>query len=185
MKIYIKSNTDVETDSEGNIVSSEVSALLKNSKIRNRKGQLIVCYHGTDADFKDFKDEFISQNSGNIGWFGKGFYFTDSSKLAQSYGSNLKKCYLNIVKPFIYSGPDAVWELLTLGISPRSYNGRLVPYAYLENEEPIETFTTAIKDAGYDGVKFSYKQGKYRPNVDGCGNASEFVCFNTNQVFII
>jgi len=185
MKLYIRADTSQETDSEGNIVPPELSAALKNSKIRNRKGQLIVCYHGTNSDFEEFKDDFISQNSGNIGWFGKGFYFTDCTKLAQSYGSNLKKCYLNITNPFIYSGADAVWNLLTIGGDPHSYNGRLVPYAYLDDPEPIENFTTTVKNAGYDGVKFSYKQAKYKPNISGATSASEFVCFNNNQIFQI
>ena len=174
-----------EVDSEGNIVPSEIAAKLAGSKIRNRKGQLIVCYHGTNAQFKEFKDDFISSNSGNIGWFGKGFYFTSSAKLASHYGSNLRKCYLNITNPFVYSSPNSIWTLLQLGISPRSYDGKLQPYAYLEDETPIEEFTTAIKEAGYDGVKFSYKQAKYKPNVSGATDTVEYVCFRPNQVYFI
>jgi len=186
MKRWIHSSEVVtEIDSEGNSVPSDIADALRNSKIRNRKGQLIVCYHGTNSDFSEFKDEFISSNSGNIGWFGKGFYFTDSSKLAQSYGKLQKRCYLNITNPFIYSSPDSVYTLLSLGVSPRVYNGRLQPYAYLDDEEPIEVFTTAVKQAGYDGVKFSYRQAKYKSNVSGTSTASEFVCFNSNQVIFI
>lgn len=172
-------------DNEGNVVPQELAMALRNSKVRNRKGQLIVCYHGTNADFAEFKDEFISQNSGNIGWFGKGFYFTDNTRLAQRYGNNLKKCYLNITNPFVYSSEDSIYTLYSLGVEPRVYDNRLQPYAYLEDETPIEVFTEAIKKAGYDGVKFSYRQGKYRPNSPGASNATEFVCFNTDQVYLI
>ena len=174
-----------EYDNEGNIVSEEISRALANSKIRDRKGRLIACYHGTNQDFDEFKDEFISSNSGNIGWFGKGFYFSNSSKLSSSYGSIVKKFYLNITRPFIYSSPDSIYELLSLGVEPRVYDGRLQPYAYLDNEEPIEVFTEAINKAGYDGVKFSYKQGKYRGNVKGTSDAIEYVCFNANQIYSI
>ena len=97
MKRWIRcSEVTEEMDNEGNVVSQELATALRKSKVRNRKGQLIVCYHGTNSDFKEFKDEFISQNSGNIGWFGKWFYFTDNTRLAQRYGNSLKKCYLNI-----------------------------------------------------------------------------------------
>lgn len=185
MKRWIHSSTEYEVDNEGNAVPEDISVALRNSKIRNRKGQLIVCYHGTNSDFKEFKEDFISQNSGNIGWFGKGFYFSDSSKLSTSYGSILKRCYLNITNPFIYSSEDSIYTLYSSGVSPRVYNGRLQPYTYLEDETPVEVFTEAIKKAGYDGVKFSYKQGKYRGPIPGTSSASEFVCFSTDQIFLI
>lgn len=186
MKRYIKFNTAAEElDNEGNIVPSELAEKLKNSKVRNRKGQLIVCYHGTNAQFNEFKEDFISTNSGNIGWFGKGFYFTDNTRLASSYGSNLKKCYLNITKPFVYSSEDSIYELLSYGLSPRVYDSRLVPFAYLDDEQPVEEFTQAVKEHGYDGVKFSYRQGKYKPNISGASSATEFVCFNSSQVYFL
>lgn len=46
-----------------------------------------------------------------------------------------------------------------------------------QDEEPIEEFIQAVKEHGYDGVKFSYRQGKYRPNISGAGSVTEFVCF--------
>lgn len=185
MKFRLQENLSPELDSEGNVVPAELSELLRNSKIRNRSGQLIVCYHGTNADFDEFKDSFISQNSGNIGWFGKGFYFTNNQKMAQRYGRNVKRCYLNITNPFVYSDPDSVYTLYSLGVNPRVYDGHLQPYAYLDSDEPIEEFTKAVKEAGYDGVKFSYKQGHYRSNVAGTSNAVEFVCFYPNQICTI
>ena len=185
MKRYIYSSMNSELDSEGSIVPEDIAYAFRNSKIRNRKGQLIVCYHGTNADFAEFKEDFISDNSGNIGWFGKGFYFSDSQRLSRSYGSILKKCYLNIVEPFVYSSPDSIYVLLDLGVSPRVYEGHLQPYAYLENDEPIEEFTRIVKEAGYDGVKFNYRQGKYKGNVVGTSNSSEYVCFNANQVYVL
>ena len=185
MKRWIHAAEEVEVDSEGNIVPEELARELIGSKIRNRKGQLIVCYHGTSAEFEDFKEDFISQNSGNIGWFGKGFYFTNNAKLAERYGSNVKKGYLNITNPFVYSSEDSIYKLLSLGVEPRVYDGRLQPYAYLEDEAPIEVFTDAIKQAGYDGVKFSYRQGKYRPNIAGASNAVEYVCFSPGQIYLI
>lgn len=186
MKRWIHfSERTCELDNQGNVVPEELASKLADSKVRNKKGQLIVCYHGTNSEFKEFKEDFISENSGNIGWFGKGFYFSNSQKLSQSYGKNLKRCYLNITKPFIYSSEDSIYTLLDLGVSPRVYEGRLQPYAYLEDETPIEIFTEAVKKAGYDGVIFSYKQGNYKSLVRGAGQASEYVCFNASQVYML
>lgn len=186
MKRYITSSIDQpEIDSEGNVVPRDIAYLLKDSKIRNRKKQLIVCYHGTNSQFTEFKEEFISSNSGNIGWFGRGFYFTNSKKLAQAYGSIQKKCYLNIKRPFVYSSADSIYELIVIGGHPHSYDGRLVPYAYVEDTEPIDNFTKTIKNAGYDGVKFSYRQASYKPNISGVSDAIEFVCFDNSQIVMI
>ena len=179
----IISSTNSEIDNEGNIVPQDIAIKLSGSKIRNRKGQLIVCYHGTNANFEELKEDLISSNSGNIGWFGRGFYFTNCKPMAQRYGSNLKRCYLNITHPFIYSSEDSIYELYALGVEPRVYDGRLQPYAYLEDETPIDVFTQAIKDAGYDGVKFSYRQGHYRSNVPGTSDAIEYVCFRPDQAY--
>lgn len=72
MKRMILSSSELITvDSEGNEVPEGMNRILRQSKIRNRKGQLRVCYHGTDSEFTEFKEEFISTNSGNIGWCGK------------------------------------------------------------------------------------------------------------------
>ena len=185
MKRFVYSVSELNVDNEGNLVPNDILSELSGSKIRDRKGRLKVCYHGTNSDFKDFKEEFISSNSGNIGWFGKGFYFTDSPKLAQSYGSIQKKAYLNIKNPFVYSSEDSIYKLYDLGIRPRVYDSRLQPYAYLDDPEPIEEFTKAVKQAGYDGVVFSYRQGKYRPNVSGASSASEYVCFYPEQIVLI
>lgn len=174
MKLYIKSNIN------------NVESQLSQSTVRKRNGELIVCYHGTNAQFDEFKEEFISSNSGNVGWFGKGFYFTDSEKLAKSYGNILRRCYLDIRNPFVYSSPNSLWKLIELGVKDyRSDNLRLLPYAYLDDPTPIENFTQVIKDAGYDGVIFSYRQGKYKPNIRGASNATEYVCFNPNQIYFL
>lgn len=176
--IYCSTNT-VEYDSEGNIVPLEIANKFRNSKIRNRQGQLLVCYHGTNAEFEEFKEEFISSSSGNFGWFGKGFYFTNSEKVSKQYGNIRKKCYLNITKPFKFFDKDSVWELIMIGGHPRTYNDRLVPYAYDGNSE-VEDFTNVIVSAGYDGVIASYKSGGMKPS-DG----KEFVCFSPSQIYVI
>ena len=63
MKRYIRSSEIIEVDNEGNAVPADVASVLKDSKIRDRKGHLIVCYHGTNAEFTEFKEDFISSIS--------------------------------------------------------------------------------------------------------------------------
>lgn len=74
----------VETDSEGNPLSPEQIEFFKNSKIRDRQGRLLVCYHGSKskADFDTFKYDANNQTGDN---FGKAFYFTTDKSKAQGY----------------------------------------------------------------------------------------------------
>ena len=51
MKRYIRTSEYTEVDNEGNIVPEDLARALRGSKIRDRQGRLIVCYHGTNAEF--------------------------------------------------------------------------------------------------------------------------------------
>ena len=69
MKRWIHASNSIQlTDNEGNAVPEEIAAKLASTRVKNLKGQLIVCYHGTNSDFNEFKEDFISSNSSNIGW---------------------------------------------------------------------------------------------------------------------
>ena len=59
-----------ETDSEGNKLTKEQQEFFKDSKVRDENGNLLVVYHGTDADFTAFD---ISKGRRMI--LGNGFYF--------------------------------------------------------------------------------------------------------------
>ena len=83
-----------DRDSEGNELSKEQQDFFANSKVRDSEGNLLVCYHGTDADFNTFDYNFISQDNK----LGFGFYFMAGKKLQYSYKNPLKT-YLNITNP--------------------------------------------------------------------------------------
>lgn len=83
-----------DRDSEGNELSKEQQEFFANSKVRDAEGNLLVCYHGTDADFNTFDYNFISQDNK----LGFGFYFMAGKKLQYSYKNPLKT-YLNITNP--------------------------------------------------------------------------------------
>ena len=80
-------------DSEGRTLSKEQQEYFKDSKVRDENGNLLVLHHGTDADFNEFKHEFIGDDNKD----GFGFYFTQN-KLQFKY-DNPKTVYANITKP--------------------------------------------------------------------------------------
>ena len=83
-----------DRDSDGAKLTSEQIDFFKDSKIRDNNGNLKVMYHGSGASFTVF-DKKKAKSSG---YYGSGFYFTESSSHAQQYGSNYK-VYLNITNP--------------------------------------------------------------------------------------
>ena len=68
-----------------------------DSKIVNANGSPKVMYHGSQAQFSSF-DRKKAKSSGT---YGKGFYFTDSTSHAGTYG-NLYAVYLSIKNPVQY-----------------------------------------------------------------------------------
>ena len=82
------------SDSEGAELSKEQQEYFKNSKIRNENGNLKVMHHGSPETFTVF-DKSKAKSSGT---YGKGFYFTDSTSHAATYGKSYD-VYLNITNP--------------------------------------------------------------------------------------
>ena len=81
-------------DSQGRDLSKEQQGYFKESKVRNEKGELLVMYHGSPAQFTVF-DKKKAKSSG---YYGRGFYFTDSDTHAGQYGERYE-VYLNIKSP--------------------------------------------------------------------------------------
>lgn len=73
-----------------------------NSKIVNADGSPKVMYHGSQAQF----DSFDRKKARSSGTYGNGFYFTDSTSHAGTYG-NLYAVYLSIKNP-LQSGKSSV-----------------------------------------------------------------------------
>lgn len=83
-----------DRDSNGNELSEEQQEYFKDSKIRDVNGNLKIMHHGSPESFTVF-DKKKARSSG---YYGKGFYFTDSTFHAQQYG-NTYDVYLNITNP--------------------------------------------------------------------------------------
>ena len=82
------------SDSYGKQLSKGQQEYFKDSKIRDENGNLKVMYHGSPESFT----EFDRKKAKASGYYGSGFYFTDSDSHAKQYG-NTYEVYLNITNP--------------------------------------------------------------------------------------
>lgn len=86
------------SDSDGNLLTEEQQEYFKDSMVRDANGNLLVVYHGTDAEFNVFDFSRIGKNGKAEGF---GFYFSDDKEITGRYGDIQKKVYLNITKPLL------------------------------------------------------------------------------------
>src|SRR5690606_25048783 len=60
-----------------------------DSKVVDENGDPLVVYHGSKAaGFKEFDPSKLGSATGNEGFFGAGFYFTDSESIASGYAGD-------------------------------------------------------------------------------------------------
>lgn len=104
-ELYSSQETDL--DSKGSQLSKEQQAFFKNSKARDENGNLKVMYHGSPESFT----EFDRKKAKSSGYYGSGFYFTDSESHAGQYG-NKHEVYLNITNPLQDGTNDITKEQL-------------------------------------------------------------------------
>jgi len=91
-------------------LSQEQEKFFSNSKIRDDKGNLLVCYHGTEnPGFKEFDARKGKSQFGDYKFDNYNInYFTTNKETAVGYtdlgyehDNNVYACYLNIVNPYI------------------------------------------------------------------------------------
>jgi hypothetical protein len=85
-----------ERDSTGKQLTEEQVEFFKDSKIRDKHGNLLVVRHGTNDDFHIFDFAKSGKNGKAEGY---GFYFSDDAEITKRYGDIQKEVYLNITKP--------------------------------------------------------------------------------------
>ena len=79
-----------DRDTLGNKLTPEQIEFFKDSKVRDENGNLLVCYHGTDAKFNSFSNIQTEP----------GYWFTEEKEYAASHGNNILEVYLDIKNPF-------------------------------------------------------------------------------------
>ena len=171
---YVKDNIperrfSVDMDSEGQWLSDEQKEFFKDSKAVDEDGNLLLMYHGTNAD-KNFTR--FDTYGGHFGLFGLGSYFTDNRSVADSYtakgrGTNPRvyEVYLNIKNPLDMDAPfrpeewsDVDPDILDYFRDARTnedmFRG-LKEYCQDEmmyRDEAEEFITDFIIERGYDGI---------------------------------
>ena len=86
-------------DSEGNSLTEAQIEFFKDSKVRDAKGNLLVVYHGTDAEFNVF-DISKSVEGNNAFWFSKSREYAQEMALVKN-GKRVESFYLNIKNPLV------------------------------------------------------------------------------------
>jgi len=101
----------------------EFKAWFGDSKVVDENGDPLVVYHGTQSDLNVFDDVYRGVSSGDSGWFGEGFYFTDSPELASQYayaagdgteGSNIIPAYVALKNPAVADSASDLQKQLGL-----------------------------------------------------------------------
>lgn len=190
-KLYKDIKTDIDSrysgdetefkysiDSEGRELTQQQEEYFQDSKVRDENGQLLVVYHGTDAEFDVFKNT------------GSGHYFTANPKYAERYGSNVRAFYLNIVKPFDIT-QDSVRDDFVQFVRD-GYSNSLHPttsiadiYKAIENGIDWTEADNLIEwieenELDYDGLIID-EGGDLDENGEVFDRGNSYVSFNSNQ----
>lgn len=105
-----------------------------------------ILYHGTNASFKRFNEDFIKY----VGCNGDGFYFTRCPKYAKSYGKNVLKCTLQIKNPIYpkikFLSLKNYIDLLNELFKDNEYKDGLKNYGFFKDEDFIFFAQTKAKE---------------------------------------
>lgn len=101
-------------DSEGNTLTEQQAEYFRDSKVRDKNGNLLVVYHGSSNRFFTFDRDRVGKGNDQ---YGAGYYFTTIRDHARNYGRNLYKTYLNITNPIIIEVTDNGGDLFDVDIT--------------------------------------------------------------------
>jgi hypothetical protein len=145
----------------------EFKTRFEGSKVVDEQGAPLRVYHGTKSQFESF-DIRKAGTATDAGMSGEGIYFTPNAKTAEGYGGNIKQGYLAIKKPFVLDEFMTKAEIADkLNISEDILSGNKEQGFHVKQPYSA-TFTSAVKDKGFDGVISEKRQ--------------EVVAFNPDQI---
>lgn len=179
----LKYTQGIQKDSEGSPLSPQQTNYFKDSKVRDKNGNLLVMYHGTDVDFNVF-DNSKSLRSIIEG----GLYFTADKQNAEAYAGRqgnkgrVIETYLNISGYLNLTNmsrdyiADVIDHIPPEQIELAKQNGIRVDggYSFVDLANAVykrygyyKTACDVIEGWGYDGVKQDF---------------NTFVAFHSNQI---
>lgn len=154
-----------EYDSEGNQLTKAQAEFFKNSKVRDNKGRLLVCYHGTNKEFDVFQGSKLK-------WFTNDIEYAGTFSHIEGEKHYNKTCYLNCVNPLTIEDIDEEFYI-EYDEDDKDYSDSVYDIAnkldislkdldllYMDVEQTgfvydltrSEEFFNVLKDRGYDGL---------------------------------
>lgn len=143
-------------------------SFFENSKMRTSKGELTHCYHWTKNEFSEFDPSTISNESGDNGYFGKGFYFTGRKEFnscctlePEEKAAGKKQiqldCYLNIKNPLCIEdlGKSEKEDLLRYIKNHNDY-----AYEVVASEEDFVSYLSKEYYSDYTDLIEQYNSGE-------------------------
>lgn len=169
---YFNKNIDVTQDITGRKVPTSILKATKNSKIKNKSGQLIPLYHATNKNFDTFE-------VGDIGFhFGSKAQAISRANDKNIENPTLVKAYLNIENPlyidedfFGWNASQIAQKLEKEGIIT---NEESTSFVKKDSEKGNAELQSLLKEKGYDGIV--YKNDKEALN----GNS--YIVFEDNRI---
>lgn len=146
----------------------------QKSKASHLDGTPMLLFHGTTAK-EDFSYFDTNINTTDVGFYGKGIYFTSQANEANTYaGSGARKygrvipVYLSMQRPFILKSNEAFYEEISQFFDPNKPEMSFTESEYLLTLELLEgnipesriekakkvakTVQDILKEQGYDGL---------------------------------
>ena len=168
----------LKKDSQGNTLSEEQAEFFKDSKVRDNKGNLLVVYHGTTANFNVFK-------KGDIGFH---FGTKGAARGRVGFGKNvtIKEVYLNLTNPIEFDEDLGSWdadyrltrELYDKGILTKEEAESVLfsdDKTYRRSTEAAnKKLSSVLMAKGYDGIS-------YQNTFETKKATTSYIVFNSNQ----
>ena len=181
----LKEAESAEEDSRGRPLSQGQASFFRNSKIRDRKGRLLACYHSTKRDFDEFSYKYSGTNGGV---WGEGFYFSTRDDFIYAYGDKYVEAYLNVEHPWVIGASEGEIAALLRKYLGDKFDADLLHRSYATGYGDIyavencasygreyTTFREVLEKCGYDGIIVGDPNdlGRYE---------DEIVVFRPNQI---
>lgn len=141
------------------------------SKVVDENGEPLVVYHGTPAKFDTFDISKVSDNTGNYGHLGMGFYFSDNKREADTYGTIIMPAFLNIRNPFYGSKAELekYADVLDLGTKDQVLDQEKL-YALFSQYPIVKDWIDNIEKYGY-GDERVWNEFTEKYSMDDINNA--------------
>lgn len=188
---------------DGQHLTNAQKEYFKDSKLRDDDGDLAQCFHYTDHQFDAFDVSKIGSSQGDIGYCGKGIYFTSMTTFGTGFGHNVLECYINMTNPLVVQDLDD-WDkesLLEHFTSSEEYKCGDLPRieGYPQNSEKydMEDLIDILEHNGYyfddeevqalcDELVNSYEYSNFKDsgNIEDLEGSTEFESLKNNDEFM-